>query len=574
MDTSNAQSSVEYIVIYGWALITLAIIVAILFYALSIPKTITPNSCTFSSSLLCSDIVIGTNQLTGYTAITFQFTNEQMYNISNPTATVNVGAGNSTVPCLATLVPPGGSTTCTVQTSLKSTLGQFVSGSIYVSVGDCGLVAGYAATHNCAGAPIETYSGSFSGHAELATFSTVTTTSSTSTTTTLSTTTSSTSTTSTTTATTTIIPTQFVYTEVNGVAYKISTITNSIVAQTPSSIYAGGYSITSTLTAPDFTVTPDGKSLYLLNDNNGNFVIINTSTFTIVGNILEGPTEYYPQQIAISPNGNFLYALAGCCSFYNGGYVQNMTIISLATNSIVGTVVLPTGPTSGPSAGHEWEELSGFAVTPNGANVFVAGDSACGDCGGTLYDIADAGGGGAYLSQAIYGGLSVPGTPYTGANPAFTNLQWVTPTSDSSTIYVSNDTNITNGAAIGILQISTQGLGVVKNIVIPYALAYQILSPDGSTLYATSYNYGRLYEISASSGSIINTYDYYPSAGTYSSMVYPAFSSDGSELYALDNNGNFSTLSASTLTLLGSKVQLFSRNECGAVGCPIVVQPT
>lgn len=357
MDTSNAQSSVEYIVIYGWALVILAIVVAILFYSLSIPKTITPNTCTFSSSLLCSDIVIGSNQITGLTIITFQLSNGQPYPIANPTASVNIdGVNTSYVACSPALVLPGGTALCSIQTAFQSSLGQFASGGIYVIVGNCGLIANYSATHVCANPPTQTYSGTFSGHAEVPQILSTSTTSSTSSTstssastTTILTTSTTTSTTSTTTTTTTTICGSYayinnvttnpyisfsdaLYDSVNGYVYTVgqgnsgagvaSAIygTNDLSGPNDISLYENYPSYISYNTSSGKVYIPDGAP-----NTGGNVSILSGNS--LVQNVVVGGNLNIP---AYDPVNGYLY-VANQSSYQS-------TIYALSGSSVTGMV--------------------------------------------------------------------------------------------------------------------------------------------------------------------------------------------------------------------------------------------
>lgn len=328
----NAQSSIEYIVIYGWALIILAIVVAILFYSLGIPKTVTPNTCTFSSSLLCSDIVIGANQVTGLTLMTFQIENEQLYPIANPMAVVNInGANTSAVPCSPSLVPAGGAAICSTQTALHSSLGQFVSGGIYVVAGYCGLVADYGVTHVCSNPPTQTYGGSFSGHAEVpqiisttttstTTSTSTTSTSSTSTTSTTSTTTSTTSTTTTSTSsTTTVVGQVYITLQIHGTVQDSGNVIVNVNSQgyTPSQLpqtisVSNGSMVTF---SPVFSVSENGKTYQYANYTSGcktsygggNFTAASDCTLTFNYATVLAPQYGYGANIAIY-NGSVYWA--------------------------------------------------------------------------------------------------------------------------------------------------------------------------------------------------------------------------------------------------------------------------
>ena len=60
----RAQSAMEYLTTYGWAILIVAIVVAILYFYTSVPSNIVNNSCTFVSGAYCNDMIIGTNTMT------------------------------------------------------------------------------------------------------------------------------------------------------------------------------------------------------------------------------------------------------------------------------------------------------------------------------------------------------------------------------------------------------------------------------------------------------------------------------------------------------------------------------
>ncbi|MEM3280319.1 MAG: hypothetical protein QXR29_03570, partial [Candidatus Micrarchaeaceae archaeon] len=59
----RAQSVVEYLITYSWALIIIAVILGILFFALYAPSAIAPSACSFVSGAYCQGMVFGSNSV-------------------------------------------------------------------------------------------------------------------------------------------------------------------------------------------------------------------------------------------------------------------------------------------------------------------------------------------------------------------------------------------------------------------------------------------------------------------------------------------------------------------------------
>lgn len=158
----RAQSAVDFLVTYGWALLMISVLLALLFSYTTIPPNIAPGACNFYSSMSCSDIQLSTNALTMY------IVNSQSFPVSSPTMYVSINSQNSiTATCIPNFVLPGGEITCTISPlPVKAALGALASGYMYLSAAYCGLANNYALTGNCISAPTMTYAGSFSAHSE------------------------------------------------------------------------------------------------------------------------------------------------------------------------------------------------------------------------------------------------------------------------------------------------------------------------------------------------------------------------------------------------------------------------
>ncbi|MGC8652203.1 MAG: hypothetical protein ACP5UH_03060, partial [Candidatus Micrarchaeia archaeon] len=162
----RAQSAMEYLVTYGWAILLVSIVIALLYLYVIVPKVVVPASCNFVSGAYCNDLVLGTNTITHATELAVFLTNTQPYPMQNPQLYVKVNNITSTLgKCSPNFVLPGGAIICNMTVPVSTSLGMFISGSIYLNATYCGLAPNYTVTHSCANAPRQTYSGSFNAHA-------------------------------------------------------------------------------------------------------------------------------------------------------------------------------------------------------------------------------------------------------------------------------------------------------------------------------------------------------------------------------------------------------------------------
>ena len=158
----KGQSAIDFLVTYGWALLIISVVLGLLYTYTSLPASIIPGTCTFYSSVSCTDILLNSNALILY------LINSQPFPITSPALYAVISSQNSvTTNCIPNLVLPGGSLTCVINSLPVSTpLGALGSGSLYLSAAYCGLANNYMATMNCVTAPTLTYSGSFTAHSE------------------------------------------------------------------------------------------------------------------------------------------------------------------------------------------------------------------------------------------------------------------------------------------------------------------------------------------------------------------------------------------------------------------------
>jgi YVTN family beta-propeller protein len=104
-------------------------------------------------------------------------------------------------------------------------------------------------------------------------------------------------------------------------------------------------------------ITPDGKHVYVPYLSNGDTLqlhvaVIDTGTSTVVQSVLvgSGPTGPIANQIAVTPDGKYVYVPAGS---------NDVAVIETASNTIIKTVAVGSTPI-------------GIAVMPDGAHLYVA----------------------------------------------------------------------------------------------------------------------------------------------------------------------------------------------------------
>jgi len=157
----------EYLTTYGWAILIIAVVSALLYLYSSTPTTIVPTKCVFVNGVYCNAMVLGTNTLTHATTIALFLTNSQPYPLANPYLFAQLNGANTTgVTCSPKYVSQSGSMVCVLGLSPKTSLGQFLGGKLYLNATYCGLQANYSQANMCSGAPRETYAGSFNSHVE------------------------------------------------------------------------------------------------------------------------------------------------------------------------------------------------------------------------------------------------------------------------------------------------------------------------------------------------------------------------------------------------------------------------
>jgi hypothetical protein len=157
----KGQSTIEYLITYGWAVLLAAISVSMLYLFVFAPSALAPSTCSFAYGAYCQDMILGSNSISSKIALFL--TNTQQYPIVNPQVSINISnIGIVNGKCLPSYVLPGGAIICnvTMPTTAIST-GTLVSGKLYLSAIPC--PSGNVTT--CTSGQRQTYVGNFNSHA-------------------------------------------------------------------------------------------------------------------------------------------------------------------------------------------------------------------------------------------------------------------------------------------------------------------------------------------------------------------------------------------------------------------------
>ncbi|MGC9190512.1 MAG: Kelch repeat-containing protein [Candidatus Micrarchaeia archaeon] len=166
-DVFKAQSAIEFVVSYSWAILIIAVVVVFAYLFYSMPNSIAPSSCSFESGLFCNDVILATNSVTHVTKLIVLFTNTQPYAITNSSIYSSIDGKNTTSSvCSPSYAAPGAQVFCTVQLPLNASFNEFESGSIYINASYCGVEGGYSSIGKCSIVQPEVYSGTFAAHAQ------------------------------------------------------------------------------------------------------------------------------------------------------------------------------------------------------------------------------------------------------------------------------------------------------------------------------------------------------------------------------------------------------------------------
>ncbi|PEG34173.1 hypothetical protein CQY20_26815 [Mycolicibacterium agri] len=111
-------------------------------------------------------------------------------------------------------------------------------------------------------------------------------------------------------------------------------------------------------------VTPDGKRVFVVDDETHLIHVIDGTTNTALSPIDFGDNRY-PISVAVSPDGKTLMATGGLFDARTGTWTSVVTKVAVATGKITGTVKLP---------GASPDAFYSIVFSPDGKKVYVVGD--------------------------------------------------------------------------------------------------------------------------------------------------------------------------------------------------------
>ncbi len=155
----KVQSAVEFLSVYGFALLALGIIAALIYFFIAVPNTAAQNQCYFPANLKCEQISISSNSIS--TSALFVMVNTQQYEVANVVATINItGVGSYGGTCIPNTALPGGILECAIGANTKISINRVVSGNLYVTETVCTMPT----QTGCSEPVRNTYGGTFVTH--------------------------------------------------------------------------------------------------------------------------------------------------------------------------------------------------------------------------------------------------------------------------------------------------------------------------------------------------------------------------------------------------------------------------
>ena len=161
----KAQSALEYIITYSWAILIIGVIVGLLYFYGFVSLSLRPSGCTINGGFFCEDSMVGMYMHNGEYLVGMLLTNTNQYPISNPTINVSYdGYSSGGSICDNAVIPAGGAFLCVAEIpSNKISLGEYVKPTIYLQAGNCALSSAYVINGSCSNAPVEAFEGSAYG---------------------------------------------------------------------------------------------------------------------------------------------------------------------------------------------------------------------------------------------------------------------------------------------------------------------------------------------------------------------------------------------------------------------------
>ncbi|MDE1860113.1 MAG: hypothetical protein KGH72_00150 [Candidatus Micrarchaeota archaeon] len=156
-DGPKAQSAMEFLVTYGWALIIVGIMVAFMFQYITAQSSFASRQCQFAYGVTCNGAFAYSNAM--FTNVSVKLNNSQSYLVLNPNINVSImNYGNYSGGCRPAAAAEGNGITCNVIFNTQIKTGTVISGILYVNVTACPSNN----KNSCQPPQMQTYVGNFS----------------------------------------------------------------------------------------------------------------------------------------------------------------------------------------------------------------------------------------------------------------------------------------------------------------------------------------------------------------------------------------------------------------------------
>ncbi len=157
----RAQSAIEFLTTYSYLFIILGVVVYLLFFIGTSPKSLLPTQCTSYSGMQCNLGTLYINNSTGYKLMEFSFTNAEAVPINITDVSVLINTESSVGYCDPSVVMPGGDTVCAVPITKLVGSPSLVKGFYAVNASYCASGLSNISAYNCTG-NVASYGGYFS----------------------------------------------------------------------------------------------------------------------------------------------------------------------------------------------------------------------------------------------------------------------------------------------------------------------------------------------------------------------------------------------------------------------------
>ncbi|MDH6131309.1 DNA-binding beta-propeller fold protein YncE [Kitasatospora sp. MAA4] len=282
----------------------------------------------------------------------------------------------------------------------------------------------------------------------------------------------------------------------------------------PATVYDGTTALGSTFFPSSVVVAPGGRQAFVgvtatstgPTGYSAALDVLDTTTGAVTATIaLPAPSSEVIEQLGFSPDGSRLYALTG----------QTLSVVNTTTDTVLTSVTAPAQTTA---QGWLQGTLSGLAVSPDGSSVYVS------QSGATAY------------RQNGPARLLVFSTA---ASAFTTSVQLPGAYGYADDVLVrgnGRDAYVSTGAGLVHVAVGGAQPTVVATVAQPaseHGTDGAVISPDGTKVYAIANGTGLVHVISTATDTITSTITV---VSGYADLRYPTVSSDGSTLYAVNDD--------------------------------------